>query len=249
MFERGLDVQSVKFWRAVAAGAATASAQKERICSEELGISISIKVSLLDERCRWFIGHEVINTVRSIHETNCGWWKLWAWGEYSMLAYAMGEGEYSGEGLQGKEVPWPVTIWSRGYHSGWCMQVTDMTCSYMQAMTEAISRLSSMSPPRKARRGCGNKMAKTAAHYTFSFWEGWMAERCDNQDIQDTTLMIQKQPWRVFGCVGGQVERAFKSTGLELGDYEQVVVDPDSKMEQEAGHEMERRSIALRMLR
>jgi hypothetical protein len=45
------------------------------------------------------------------------------------------------------------------------------------------------------------------------------------------------------------VERAFKSTGLELGDYEQVVVDPDSKMEQEAGHEMERRSIALRMLR
>ena len=76
-----------------------------------------------------------------------------------------------------------------------------------------------------------------------------MAERCDNQDIQDTTLMIQKQPWGVFGCVGGQVERAFKATGLELGDYEQVVVDPDSKMEQEAGHEMERRSIALRMLR
>lgn len=30
-----------------------------------------------------------------------------------------------------------------------------------------------------------------------------------------------------------KVERAFKSTGLELGDYEQVVVDPDSKMEQE----------------
>ena len=25
---------------------------------------------LLDERCRWFIGHEVINTVRSIHETS-----------------------------------------------------------------------------------------------------------------------------------------------------------------------------------
>ncbi len=31
-----------------------------------------------------------------------------------------------------------------------------------------------------------------------------------------------------------KVERAFKSTGLELADYEQVVVDPDSKMEQEA---------------
>eukprot|EP00438_Fugacium_kawagutii_P013897 Skav219736 [mRNA] locus=scaffold301:429404:433943:- [translate_table: standard] len=33
-----------------------------------------------------------------------------------------------------------------------------------------------------------------------------------------------------------EVERAFKSTGLELADYEQVVVDPDSKMEQEAWH-------------
>ncbi|CAK9048731.1 Cryptochrome DASH [Durusdinium trenchii] len=30
-----------------------------------------------------------------------------------------------------------------------------------------------------------------------------------------------------------KVERAFKSTGVELADYEQVVVDPDSKMEQE----------------
>jgi len=34
------------------------------------------------------------------------------------------------------------------------------------------------------------------------------------------------------------VERAFKSTGLELADYEQVVVDPDSKMEQEASGEV-----------
>ena len=37
-----------------------------------------------------------------------------------------------------------------------------------------------------------------------------------------------------FLAIPGEVERAFKSTGLELGDYEQVVVDPDSKMEQEA---------------
>eukprot|EP00434_Breviolum_minutum_P014369 symbB.v1.2.012671.t1/scaffold881.1/size155427/10 len=35
-----------------------------------------------------------------------------------------------------------------------------------------------------------------------------------------------------------KVERAFKSTGLELADYEQVVVDPDSKMEQEASGEV-----------
>ena len=34
------------------------------------------------------------------------------------------------------------------------------------------------------------------------------------------------------------MERAFKSTGLELADYEQVVVDPDSKMEQEASGEV-----------
>ena len=81
MFERGLDVQSVKFWRAVAAGAATASAQKERICSEELGISISINgvftcFYLMEDAGGVNIGHEVINTVRSrsIHETNCGWW-------------------------------------------------------------------------------------------------------------------------------------------------------------------------------
>ena len=42
VFERGWDAQSVNFWiavLAVPAGAATAAAQKERICSEELGIS------------------------------------------------------------------------------------------------------------------------------------------------------------------------------------------------------------------
>lgn len=59
------------------AGAATASAQKERICSEELGISISINgvftcFYLMEDAFGVNIGHEVINTVRSMKPAAVG---------------------------------------------------------------------------------------------------------------------------------------------------------------------------------